>query len=250
MKTKITLIMLLAALSSMCYKAEAKLLGHDFSVGKTWKSCLKKYSYPDRIIVEEVIDSTIVDGIVMYNICRYYEDQPDQKTYHLYQNKYSIIPVREDGVTKEINLLDLKKGDKFSPDLTPEEYCEDFVIAVVEVDVIKVRGYERKRLTLAHEDINYIPYFYYVEGIGTNIPDKWYCFGTSQYMEFDSVYDKNGECIFTLDDFTADPAGIDEITVDEQPKGDGKVYDLSGREVTASQIGTIYIKDRKKFLKK
>ena len=58
------------------------------------------------------------------------------------------------------------------------------------------------------------------------------------------VYNPNS---YQWEPMTAQPMGIAELelnTID-----DGKMYDLSGREIFEVPIGSIYIKNRKKFIK-
>jgi len=46
---------------------------------------------------------------------------------------------------------------------------------------------------------------------------------------------------------SAQPVGIEEVEL--KPINDGKMYDLLGREIFEVPIGTIYIKNRKKFIR-
>ena len=150
------------------------------------------------------------------------------------------------GEQKEIDLLSLNVGDIFYIPSPYDDYKPG--IEVVASDYINVKGYKRKRITLHHIDSYSNDRFYYVEGIGLNDGRQLDISWTSEYLEFHSVYDADGECIFTLDDFTAQSAGIENVGVDSLPEDDGKVYDLSGKEVANPRKGAIYIKNRVKFI--
>ncbi|MCM1109516.1 MAG: hypothetical protein NC388_10805 [Clostridium sp.] len=67
----------------------------------------------------------------------------------------------------------------------------------------------------------------------------------SSYYELQSVYE-NGECIFTKEDFFAEPAtDIQEIEAGQ--KTDTRIYDLSGRPVTTPRPNGLYIRNRQVF---
>ena len=64
-------------------------------------------------------------------------------------------------------------------------------------------------------------------------------------MDCDSlVYNPNS---YQWELMSAQPVGIKELIVDKI--NDGKMYDLLGRELFEVSTGTIYIKNRKKYIR-
>jgi len=58
------------------------------------------------------------------------------------------------------------------------------------------------------------------------------------------VYNPNS---YQWESTSAQPVGIEDVEL--KPINDGKMYDLLGREIFEVPIGTIYIKNRKKFIR-
>ena len=77
--------------------------------------------------------------------------------------------------------------------------------------------------------------------------DAYICFMGATYicMDCDSlVYNPNS---YQWELMSAQPVGIKELIVDKI--NDGKMYDLLGRELFEVPTGTIYIKNRKKYIR-
>ena len=77
--------------------------------------------------------------------------------------------------------------------------------------------------------------------------DAYICFMGATYicMDCDSlVYNPNS---YQWELMSAQPVGIKELIVDKI--NDGKMYDLLGRELFEVSTGTIYIKNRKKYIR-
>ena len=205
-------------------------------------TCMDMYSYSD------------VDGESY--CCSWYED--GQKVYQqltgigldlLYDfglNKGGTLPLAEDCELVTVDKVNAfgNKFARFEFNYTDSERkAFSYVEGVGGIYV--VYGYLQRPLpTLVGAKISEdIPDGY------TEIDVYW---ESGDYEEFLSC-EEDGEVIFTNEDFVK-PGDTDGIAPIASPvvrsKGNGKTYDLLGREVTTPQPGRIYIRDGRKFMAK
>ena len=64
-------------------------------------------------------------------------------------------------------------------------------------------------------------------------------------IRFHSLEDTDGNVLVRINDI---PAGADQIDMAPEEAGDGKIYDLMGREIHDPQPGTVYIRNGKKYV--
>ena len=65
-------------------------------------------------------------------------------------------------------------------------------------------------------------------------------------IRFHSLEDTDGNVLVRINDI---PAGADQIDMAPEEAGDGKIYDLMGREIRDPQPGTVYICNGKKYVR-
>lgn len=63
------------------------------------------------------------------------------------------------------------------------------------------------------------------------------------------LFRNQSSAYFTGITITADPTGVDGVDAAENSNADGRTYDLSGRKVSATTKGSVYIKNKQKFVK-
>ncbi len=254
---------LLLLLSACWLPMQAQQTYHEmFSEGKTWKYAL--HEFKDSIIYNKegvavgsktkediTYVSYVISGDTVVNDKSYwklYRDTEDSHPYYVgawREEGMQIfqIPRMEADETLIYDFL-LSKGDDVSF-YVGSSYTN---FHVTDVNTIKVGSTNHRRIMLSGDLYNM---YYWVDGVGSpngilqGLPfplDKCLC----DYEEFLSCYE-NGNCIFTMSDFSLpDITGITNVDNENSPNSTKTVYDLSGRRADGKKPG-VYIKNGKKF---
>ncbi|MCM1109517.1 MAG: hypothetical protein NC388_10810 [Clostridium sp.] len=232
MKRKVLLIGLLTLLAIPIHSQENNV--SFFSEGKVWNYHHKMIDSDFDITpyTISVVEQTTYNGIPAWIVY----DNWRNREYVKYEKESQVYSINSDYEPEIEYDFGVQLGYKTEP------YGE-----VVAIDNISVKGYTRKRITLKDEGHRI---YYIVEGIGQNL-ELVYIYDDGEYFfcsfcyELQSVYE-NGECIFTKEDFFAEPAtGIQEIEAEH--KADTRIYDLNGRPVTTPRPNGLYIRNRQVF---
>lgn len=166
--------------------------------------------------------------------------------------------------------FNLKKGDTFetliSCKLMPydDDHLEIETRQVGEVTTIDINGHKLRVQQLLEEDGGDTPLFWddkVIEGFGPYSYSDWffanYVAPTGDYFysknEFGSVTDKNTDEVLINVEMVKQAlraVGVHDVQEENVAAGDGKTYDMMGREIKNPQPGTICIRNGRKVVVK
>lgn len=205
--------------------------------GKAWKwQHVSAFGEDENyVFMVKVIGDTVIEG----RKCKLMESSTIMYMSEL-NNSHVFAACEEDGkiyeYIKQYNFfypvldMSLRVGDKVSILDMNGAPMDDAFNRVVCEDYIEVFGKTRRRLQLSrrNDDDDVDPKLYWVEGIGFNndlsrltdypVPGGWYRY------EMLECY-KDGELIFTREDFDAEPCTVADVLVESERTG---IYDLKG----------------------
>lgn len=238
---------LLALVCGICAYAQQRI----FEEGKSWivneyyfEGEIASHGKELRVVGDTLINDTLAVKISVVSLDSHRSDyfdyayEEDGKVYLYYEGETGYGYV--DGCFMLLYDFDWQVGDSISWDNN-----------VVSVDYMTIEGVSRKVLTLGYEGYTQ-GYEYLIEGIGATGWDDLFSLlhlipaGNYLGSELISCH-KDGVCLFSRERFYAQIKGTDGIgKASAEAAGDGGIYDLYGRPVSAPVKGQIYIRDGKK----
>lgn len=253
MNLRICTLGLLLCSAAQLYSQEAKYLPV-LTDGKMWKLSYNKYTGCSAKDIPDAYMTITVDGDTAVG---------DMACKKLLVNYGSIVSVtgpefivayEQDGKVwwvgdeKDRNLfidMNLHKWD-----IIGDDNCENFV---AHEDSVVIGGVRRKRLWIDSgiECPPEVSTYSMVEGIGLSMDLLSPYMGLNGGFYFHRMlacYD-NGKCIFTAEDFEKEEeTGITDSKADSH--AESTTYDLQGRRRSNFSKGEIYVRNRKKYMKR